>query len=57
MNGDVNAEVISAIAEVARRRPELTLEEIAAAALTARELPGPVDPVAVERIALMMRER
>jgi hypothetical protein len=41
---------------VQARRPDLTLEEIAAAALAACELAGGVDPVAVERIALLMRD-
>ena len=56
MKEHARADVAAAIAEVAARRPELTLEEIAAAALAAAELPGPVVPVAVERIALLMRD-
>jgi hypothetical protein len=54
---DAREDVIRAIAEVEARRPELSLEEIAAAALAARQLPGPVDPEAVERIALLMSDR
>jgi hypothetical protein len=43
---EARAELISVIAEVEERRAELTLEEIATAALAAGELGGPVDPLA-----------